>query len=304
MTAEVEANPVDLGWGPATETERALAEALASGDRREYFSLLSAAPLYLPGYRPPDAEPTVMPELVTADLLGQTYVLVFTSEKALMARLGDHANTFRVTDWEQLRAGWPHPEWRLAVNPDLLLDGYVGIEAIDAARRGELDVATESELIERFAPPSTQPETTPPSADLPSVAEAALAVAVEAQDLRAYVAIMFTLDVLVPTVEVAGSADAPPGDGGGDGEGQREGEGEGWWLVGGRDDDPVLAVFTSAAIAAKAFGSPIPTVTAAFAAIVDACPAECTILVNPGSALGAELDPGELRLLSSPDGPR
>jgi hypothetical protein len=65
-------------WQPANDTEQAMVEALSRGDRREYFRLLATANLYLPLFVQSESE-GADPDLVTADLAGQTILLVFTS---------------------------------------------------------------------------------------------------------------------------------------------------------------------------------------------------------------------------------
>src|SRR5205814_3355582 len=83
---------------------------------------------------------------ITAELLGQEYLPVFTSVPALAGVMQGQADAYTVTSYEELRRKWPEPRWRLAVNPGTPIDAYVTIEAVERAALGQLTVPTAAEL--------------------------------------------------------------------------------------------------------------------------------------------------------------
>ncbi|WP_238005625.1 SseB family protein [Dactylosporangium sp. AC04546] len=263
-------------WQPANETEQAMAAALDADDRRGYFRLLAGADLYLPGYAESDPGPT---ELLTADFLGETYLLAFTSAEALTARLGELANAYRVVTYEQLRAQWP--QWRLAVNPDLPLAVYTSPDAVAAAAGGALAVARESELLS--APHSL-------GVVAHNAVEEVLAAAVASGDPEAYLRALLAAEVTVPTrrdLTAPGAAhlvstELFP------------------WLPGGTAQAPSISVFTSPARFTQALPA-APSVTVAFVLVAATWPEGYTLVANPGTALQLTLPAARLRQLVPTD---
>ncbi|MEV0129690.1 SseB family protein [Dactylosporangium sp. NPDC050688] len=278
MTAELGV----AAWQPANETEHAMAAALDVDDRREYFRLLAGADLYLPGYAESDAGPA---ELVTADFLGETYLLAFTSAEALTARLGELANVYRVVACEQLRAQWPWPQWRLAVNPDLPLAVYTSPDAVAAAAGGALAVARESELLS--APHGFEVVAHNPVDEV-------LAAAVASADAETYLRALLAAEVTVPTRRDLTAPDAAhlvsterfP------------------WLPGGTAQAPSISVFTSPARCTQALPA-TPSMTVAFAFVAATWPEGHTLVVNPGTPLQLALPGAQVRRLvpADPDQP-
>jgi hypothetical protein len=106
-----------------------MAEALARGDRKEFFRILSATRLHLPSV--PGTG-----EFVTRRLMDRTHLVAYTSPAALTAAFDGWITTWRSTDYSRLRATWPSPTWRLAINPGLPLDAYAEVWAVDGAAAG------------------------------------------------------------------------------------------------------------------------------------------------------------------------
>ncbi|GIG90948.1 SseB family protein [Plantactinospora endophytica] len=124
-------------WEPATETEAAMRDALRAGDQELYFRILARTDLLLP---------------VSADALagrapmgwgtwttgGRTHVLAFTSTAALHACLAENAGSTRRAAYPELATGWPNPEWWLAVNPGLPIEGYLPAWFVSQLSRGDV----------------------------------------------------------------------------------------------------------------------------------------------------------------------
>ncbi|MEE6261249.1 SseB family protein [Plantactinospora sonchi] len=124
-------------WEAATETEAAMRDALRAGDQELYFRMLARTDLLLP---------------VSADALagrapmgwgtwttgGRTHVLAFTSATSLQACLAESAGSFRRTAYTELAGAWPNPEWWLAVNPGLPIEGYLPAWFVSQLGRGDV----------------------------------------------------------------------------------------------------------------------------------------------------------------------
>jgi hypothetical protein len=126
-------------------TDDDLAAALAAGDRRRFFRIVAEADLFLPAFA--DADPAAPQRFVTVDLFGQCYLPVFTSPAALTRSVGRHVRAYTITSYAELRAKWPHPAWRLAINPGSAIDAYVTVDAVAEAAAGALAVPTAAELL-------------------------------------------------------------------------------------------------------------------------------------------------------------
>jgi hypothetical protein len=137
-------------WQPATDAEAAMFGALIEDDRRRYFQVLATAPLYLPIFASDTAGGTgggTGQQFLTWDLMGHTYLLVFTSVPALAAAVRGIAQGYATTSYAELRAKWPNPQWRLAVNPGLPIDAWVEIEAVQQAAAGTRPVTAVADVI-------------------------------------------------------------------------------------------------------------------------------------------------------------
>ncbi|MEO3747045.1 SseB family protein [Plantactinospora sp. B5E13] len=124
-------------WEAATDTEAAMRDALRAGDQELYFRMLARTELLLP---------------VSADALagrapmgwgtwttgGRTHVLAFTSATSLQTCLAESAGSFRRLAYPELAGGWPNPEWWLAVNPGLPIEGYLPAWFVSQLGRGDV----------------------------------------------------------------------------------------------------------------------------------------------------------------------
>ena len=126
-------------WEPATSVEVALRDALRAQDQDLYFRVLSRADLLLPVAAPPvpGATGAGWGTWVTG---GRTHVLAFTSPAALAACLGQAAGNTRWSSYAELAGDWPDPQWWLAVNPGLPIEGYLPAWFVQQLVRGESKV--------------------------------------------------------------------------------------------------------------------------------------------------------------------
>ncbi|WBC03465.1 SseB family protein [Micromonospora sp. WMMA1976] len=120
------------GWEPATEAEVAMRDALRAQDQQQYFRVLTRVDLLLPIASGPSAG------WGTWTAGGRTHVLAFTSVAALRASLGENAGATRRVPYPDLAAGWPNPEWWLAVNPGLPIEGYLPAWYVAQLSRGDV----------------------------------------------------------------------------------------------------------------------------------------------------------------------
>jgi hypothetical protein len=111
-------------WGPASEAEAAMRDALRTGDQEAYFRILSHIDLFLPV--PAEAVAGRAPMgWGTWASGGRTHLLAFTTPQAMASCLADHAGSARKVAYQELANAWPNHEWWLAVNPGLPIEGYL-----------------------------------------------------------------------------------------------------------------------------------------------------------------------------------
>nr|WP_205861197.1 SseB family protein [Planosporangium flavigriseum] len=111
--------------------------ALRAGDQEHYFRLLARLELVLP--MDPDTFSDRAPVAWgTWATDSRTHVLAFTSPAALDACLAEHAGTFRKLPFHELAATWPDPDWWLAVNPGLPIEGYLPPWFVTQISRGDV----------------------------------------------------------------------------------------------------------------------------------------------------------------------
>jgi hypothetical protein len=263
-------------WRPANATEQSMARAVAAGDTAAYFQLVESAPLYLPGSMADRA--AGVQRFVTRVMFGHTYVLAFTSVQGLMAHVAGLADASVATTYDELRRHWPDPGWRLAVNPGSPVDAYVRLESVAEAARGQAGIASASSLL-------AEAQTDLAGSGLPpDEVDTALAEAIRATDVDAYVHLLLGALVIVPTTEpVAGPGQIL--------------EPEFPWRITGGPESPTVELFTSRAAFARAFPEPIPHVVAAFRFVLTAWPDDCSLSVNPDSPSGIALSHEILQIL-------
>src|SRR5262245_51307069 len=124
-------------WGPATEVEAAMRDALNASDQELYFRLLSRCELLLPVSSEALAGRAPM-GWGTWTTGSRTHVLAFTSPNALYACLNEPGGSFRVLPYHRVAADWPNYEWWLAVNPGLPIEAYLPSWFVAQLTRGEV----------------------------------------------------------------------------------------------------------------------------------------------------------------------
>jgi hypothetical protein len=275
------------GWEPANDVERTLLGMAAEDDRQGYFQLIAVADLYLPQIAG-DASPEQ--RFLTVHAFDQVFLPVFTSVEALAGQFGHAINGYTITNAAELRRKWPHPDWRLAVNPGTPVDAYLSVDAFAEAAMGDVVVPTMSELVaaaeeeeenerllrERHAAGDHQGD---PAAALPAAAQAG--------DVYGYLELLLDALVLVPTRHpVEPDAIVEPGFP---------------WRLG---EDGTVAVFTSDEAFARTHPEPVPAVRVALPFALAVWPEGYGITVNPGGPDGITLGADEvLWLLSFTSGP-
>ena len=120
-------------WLPGNEVDAELVGALAADDRSRFARTVRHARWYLPVL----AADGQRHRYLTRDLLGATYLLVFTSPGSLAATVGGVATGCVITGYDELAAHWPDPSWRLAVNPGTPIDLWVTLDLLAAAAAGD-----------------------------------------------------------------------------------------------------------------------------------------------------------------------
>ncbi|MGK5737351.1 SseB family protein [Micromonospora sp. URMC 103] len=169
-------------WEPATEAEAAMRDALRAQDQERYFRILARTDLLLPVTQATAQAPAGWGTWTSG---GRTHVLAFTSATALRTCLGEHAGSNRRLPYADLAAAWPNPEWWLAVNPGLPVEGYLPAWFVAQLSRGDvrlpgrtLGARARLERAESLArarasgagrdasPAAGRPETGPPAAGL------------------------------------------------------------------------------------------------------------------------------------------
>lgn len=111
-------------WQPANPAEAALAGALAAGDQDRYCAVLAESVLLVPVVDGPDGEPPVLASMELPE--GSVVVPAYTSPEGLARPEAEPLTDYRLPiPFAHLAAGWPDPDWLLAVNPGLPIAVYL-----------------------------------------------------------------------------------------------------------------------------------------------------------------------------------
>ncbi len=274
-------------WRPANATEQAMLEVMTRGSKRDYFRLLIAAELYVPVVQPAD-DPDDL-QFVTVGMLGQGFLLAFTSYDGMAQALPDLPARPIITHYAELRSKWPTPDLQLAVNVGTPLDCYVSIAAIEGLANGTVEIQTAAEAV---AAAVTADKNGMADAHV-GILEDALRAAIERADPAEYVNTLFSAVVMVPTTRGAGEDHDTPAS-------------EFPWRWGGTKLEPLLDVFTSIEAFERAVPAPAPGVTVWFQDLLAAWPDErAGLAVNPGTSLSLTLRADDVqklrRLLPEPE---
>jgi hypothetical protein len=258
------------GWEPANDTERALLKALTEDDRVEFFRILATSPLYLPQVSADDGADEQT--FITGELFGHTMLPVYTSIEALIAAVDGVADAYTTTNYAELRERWPHPEWRLAVNPGFPIDAYLAIDELAKAASGTVQVPTVGELIVDGAAGDED------AAMLLDI-DAALLGAMRRGDPGAYIDTLLDAMVVVPTARPVEDPEQLVNE-------------EHLWRAAGTPEAPVIEVFTSAETFHAAFPgtvADVPSVTMPLVLLLGVWPDGCALAVNPRTDLAIDL---------------
>src|SRR5688572_21520570 len=111
-------------------------DVLRGGDQEHYFRVLARLELLLPVSA--DSAGRRSPGWGTWSSDGRTHVLAFTSIHAMRACLAEHAGNYRLAQFRELAEQWPNPEWWLAINPGLPIEGYLPAWFVAQISRGDV----------------------------------------------------------------------------------------------------------------------------------------------------------------------
>lgn len=114
-----------------TSLEGRLADAKRHGDHLACFELLLTADLLLL-MTGPAADGQGPPEPATTVIGTGTYLMAFTSPKALAQALGERTDGHREVTFGDLAAAWPDPHWSLIINAGL--PSEIRLDAATVAR--------------------------------------------------------------------------------------------------------------------------------------------------------------------------
>lgn len=250
---------MSTSWEPANDTERAMAQAVAAGDRQEYFRLLALAPLYLP-QRLSDVGSGAGQRLMTGQLFGHTFLFVFTSLEGLASLTAAAADGYTETTYAELRRKWPDPLWRLAVNVGSPIDAYLPVESVPAAALGEVTVPTVAEVVAESATDE------------------------ENVDVDAYLRSLLDSVVLVPVTREVPHPNAIL-------------EPNFPWLVTGAPQAPVIEIFTAEELLAQAHPGPVPSVPVALPVVLSMWPPDHDLALDPGTPQRLDLPADQVAAL-------
>ncbi|MEJ7772091.1 MAG: SseB family protein [Geodermatophilaceae bacterium] len=105
-------------WTPASPFEEQLAAAHAAEDTHACLSLMRTTEFALPITAAAGAGQEV-PRWATATRADGTWLIAYTSVESMATGTDGEAEHCRILSLAELAAGWPDPEWGLAVNPGL-----------------------------------------------------------------------------------------------------------------------------------------------------------------------------------------
>ncbi|WIM97999.1 SseB family protein [Actinoplanes oblitus] len=191
-------------WTPANDVENALVAALVADDRQSFFQLLSVADLFLPQLT---RDPSAAQRFLTVHAFEHVLLPVFTSVRALAAQFGHAIDGYTVTNYAELRRKWPHPEWRLAIDPGTPLAVFLPVEDLAEAAVGDLRVPSLAEVAAEAAEDLGAEDDMwarhQAAGDYPQDDAAAMRLAARAGDVYGYLDRLLDSTVLIPTTRPA-----------------------------------------------------------------------------------------------------
>jgi hypothetical protein len=135
-------------WRPSNDVENRLVAALNRNDRQEFFTVVMAAPLYLPlAIADPTTVDNADPEDYLTFVSGEvTYLLMFTSLETLQAVVGEVANGYVESDYATVRSSLAGSELFLGINLGTPIDAWIDVESVAKAAAGDIVVPTGLEM--------------------------------------------------------------------------------------------------------------------------------------------------------------
>ncbi|BCJ45194.1 hypothetical protein GCM10010168_69950 [Actinoplanes ianthinogenes] len=268
-------------WAPANDVENALLTAVLADDRQSFFQLVSVADLFLPQLT---GDPAAGQRFLTVHAFEHVLLPVFTSVQALAAQFGHAVDGYTVTNYAELRRKWPHPEWRLAIDPGTPLAAFLPVEDLAEAAVGDLRVPTLAEVAAEAAEDLGAEDDMwarhQAAGAYPEDDATAMRLAAEAGDVYGYVDRLLDSTVLIPTTRPA--------------EPEEIAEPDFPWSPG---PDRMIEVFTSAESLAASHPEPIVVTEVPFALALAVWPEDHGVSVDPDGASGFEVSADQVPVL-------
>jgi SseB protein N-terminal domain len=280
---------VNPDWEPANDVENALLAALLADDRQSFFQLVSVADLYLPQL---SHDPAAGQRFLTVHAFEHVLLPVFTSVQALAAQFGHAVDGYTVTNYAELRRKWPHPEWRLAIDPGTPLAAFLPVDDLAEAAVGDLHVPTLTEVAadaaEDLGAEDDMWARHQAAGEYPEDDASAMRMAARAGDVYGYLDRLLDSTVLIPTTRPAEPEEiAEPGFP---------------WRPG---PDGMIEVFTSAESLAATYPEPTVVAEVPFALALAVWPEDHGVSVDPDGDSGFQISADEVPVLLTfePDAP-
>ncbi len=140
-------------WEPTGPFEEQLWAAYQAEDTGTCLALLKTTELALP-ISPEAAAGDEPPRWATAAREDRTWVMAYTSVESMRTGTDGQARHCRITSLVELAAGWPDPQWGLAVNPGMPMQML--LESRTIARVAAPALALEQIMLPGQAPPLVQ----------------------------------------------------------------------------------------------------------------------------------------------------
>jgi hypothetical protein len=132
-------------WEPATDIEQRMRDALRAGRQEDYFQILARLDLLLPISDDEASSPNSRGSWATWSAEDRTHVLAFTSVEAMQACLHSHAGNYRMVRFTSLADSWPEPDWWLAIDPGLPIEGYLPAWFVAQVATGDASLPEQSQ---------------------------------------------------------------------------------------------------------------------------------------------------------------
>jgi len=259
-------------WQPANALEQGLVDAVRQQDQHAYLELLSGVPLLVLVRQ--DATGRIVDWLLSiAD--SQTFLLGYTSPEALATVAAGRDAPYLTATIEELAQRWPDPQWWLAIDSGLPIEGLVSPTYLASLAPAE-PVASTVEAPEargaEYDEPELDPVTTPAGGFEPANrVEADLLDASSRGDTDSYLRTLLSAEVLVPVIDRRG-----------------RGLDSGWRTVEAYGE-PSIPVFTSRERLVDRLGDVSFRVEESLTVIQDWPDPGLALAVNPGTPVGATL---------------